>query len=57
MHTALSRIWGIVGVLLTLSGCMTMPSPVTREEIEGRVSQDLRALLREQEPIEKPIDL
>ena len=57
MHTELSRIWGIVGVLLTLSGCMTMPSPVTKEEIEGRVSQDLRALLREQEPIEKPIDL
>lgn len=56
MHIELSRIWGIVGVLLTLSGCMVMPSPVTKDEIEGRVSQDLRAILREQEPVEKPID-
>lgn len=39
-----------------MTGCMVTPSPVTKEDIQGRVSQDLRALLQEQEPIEKPID-
>ncbi|HNV24844.1 MAG TPA: TolC family protein [Nitrospira sp.] len=50
------RVWCGAAVLLTVTGCMVTPSPVTKEEIQGRVSQDLRALLHEQEPIEKPID-
>ncbi|MCC6141834.1 MAG: TolC family protein, partial [Nitrospira sp.] len=40
-----------------LTGCMVTPSPVTKEEIQGRISQDLRAVLAGQEPIEEPMDL
>ena len=47
---------GCVVAALLVTGCMVTPSPVTKEEIQGRVSQDLRAILQEQEPIEKPID-
>ncbi|ULA60007.1 MAG: Transporter [Nitrospira sp.] len=50
------RVWCGAAVLLMVTGCMVTPSPVTKEEIQGRVSQDLRAILQEQEPIEKPID-
>ncbi len=46
----------VVSAVSLLTGCMVTPSPVTKEEIQGRVSQDLRAILQEQEPIEKPID-
>lgn len=50
------RIWCISAAMWLVTGCMVTPSPVTKEEIQGRVSQDLRAILQEQEPIEKPID-
>lgn len=40
-----------------MAGCMVSPMPVTKEEIQGRVSHDLRALLADQEQIDHPIDL
>ncbi|MCS6327951.1 MAG: TolC family protein, partial [Nitrospira sp.] len=50
------RVWCGATALLLVTGCMVTPSPVTKEEIQGRVSQDLLAIVQEQEPIEKPID-
>jgi len=50
------RVWYVAAAMWLVTGCMVTPSPVTKEEIQGRVSQDLRAILQEQEPIEKPID-
>lgn len=44
-------------LLLAESGCMITPTSMTKEEIQGRISQDLRAMLTDQEPIEQPIDL
>ena len=53
----LGRACGMIGGLLMLTGCMVLPSPVTKDEIRGRISQDLSAMLANQEPIEQPVDL
>ncbi len=50
------RVWCLAGMIGLMTGCMVTPNPVTKEDIQGRVSQDLRAMLQDQEPIEKPID-
>jgi len=50
------HVWYIAVAMFMVTGCMVTPSPVTKEEIQGRVSQDLRAILAEQEPIDKPVD-
>lgn len=50
------QVWYMAVAMFMVTGCMVTPSPVTKEEIQGRVSHDLRAILQEQEPIEKPVD-
>ena len=47
----------VVGLALTESGCAVMPTPLTQDEIQQRVQEDLIHLTQFQEPVARPITL
>lgn len=54
------RIFTVVivkGLILIHTGCAVMPSPLTQEEIQQRVQEDLKQLTHYQEPVSRPITL
>jgi outer membrane protein TolC len=47
----------VIGLVLLDSGCAVMPTPLTQEEIQQRVQEDLAQLTQYQEPVARPITL
>ena len=47
----------VMGLVLLESGCAVMPTPLTQEEIQQRVQEDLAQLTQYQEPVARPITL
>lgn len=47
----------VVGLVLTGSGCAVMPMPLTQDDIQQRVQEDLAQLTQFQEPVARPITL
>lgn len=46
-----------LGIVWVMAGCTIVPVPLTQEDIEQRVKEDLTQLTRYQEPVSKPITL
>jgi len=47
----------VAGLALIGTGCAVMPTPLTQEEIQQRVQEDLKQLTQYQEPVSRPITL
>jgi outer membrane protein TolC len=47
----------VTGLGLIGTGCAVMPTPLTQEEIQQRVQEDLKQLTQYQEPVARPITL
>ncbi|GJL65602.1 MAG: hypothetical protein NPIRA05_05730 [Nitrospirales bacterium] len=57
-HIHIPKILFVVVVLALMgSGCAVMPAPLTQEEIQQRVQEDLAQLTQFQEPVGRPISL
>ncbi len=50
--------WAIgLGIAWVIAGCVVVPVPLTQEDLEQRVKEDLTQLTHYQEPVSKPITL
>ena len=60
MTSTLARVWMLLvvgGFMWIVAGCAIMPEPLTSEELEQRIQDDLQNLSEYQEPVSRPITL
>ena len=51
-------VWGMgMGIAWLMAGCVVIPAPLTSEDLEQRVQDNLRELTEYQEPVSRPITL